>query len=307
MNRGPLRLTQENRGPMFRSTITRPGPQRVAQFLCLATLLLVLLNGCGSPPNVTAVKSEDAERGVAPHTDAEAPAAVAPDNAALARAPAEAGSSAAGLKLSGRVVLQGSPPARRVVNTSKDPACATLHGGKPVLDEELIVSDDGGVKNAFVFLRRGAPKRDYPVPEKPARLNQQGCMFQPRVQGVRVGQRLLVSNADPVTHNVRSFPVLNQAFNFGQPADTGARERIFQQAEREIEVQCDVHPWMHAYIFVMDHPFFSVSGDDGTYSIEGLPPGEYALESWHEKLGKQRKTVMVSDSSLVDVSFTYQQ
>jgi hypothetical protein len=249
----------------------------------------------------------DAERGAAPHADAKAPAAVARDNAATAQAPAEAGPPVASVRLSGRVILEGSPPARRVVNTSKDPACATLHDGKPVLDEDLIVSDGGGVKNAFVYLRRGAPKQSYPVPEQPAVLNQQGCMFQPRVQGVRVGQRLLVGNADPVTHNVRSFPVLNQAFNFGQPADTGARERIFEQAEREIEVQCDVHPWMHAYIFVMDHPYFSVSGDDGAYAIDGLPPGEYALESWHEKLGKQRKDVMISDSSPVDVSFTYQQ
>ena len=130
-------------------------------------------------------------------------------------------------------------------------------------------------------------------------------MFRPRVQGVRVGQQLLVGNGDPVTHNVRSFPVLNQAFNFGQPPDTDPRERVFERAEREIEVQCDFHPWMHAYIFVMDHPFFSVSDDDGTYAIDGLPPGEYTLESWHEKLGKQRKTVTVGGDDLVDVNFTF--
>src|SRR5262249_43487124 len=135
---------------------------------------------------------------------------------------------------------------------------------------------------AFVYLRRGAPKKDYPLPAKPATLDQKGCMFQPRVQGMRVGQPLQVGNADPVTHNVRSFPTLNQAFNFGQPAETRQRERIFDHAEREIEIQCDIHPWMHAYIFVMDHPFYCVSADDGKYTIDGLPPGEYTLESWHE-------------------------
>jgi hypothetical protein len=81
---------------------------------------------------------------------------------------------------------------------------------------------------------------------------------------------------------------------------------VFTQAEREVEVQCDIHPWMHAYIFVMDHPFFSVSGDDGAYAIEGLPPGDYTLECWHEKLGKQRKDVKLGDEAL-DVSFTFQQ
>lgn len=244
----------------------------------------------------------------APRSDADTPAiAAVPDEATVAHTPPEAGPPVSGVKLSGRVLFHGSPPARRVINTSKDAQCAKLHGDKPVWDEDLIVSDSGGVKNAFVFLRRGAPKRDYPLPEKPAVLNQQGCMFRPRVQGVRVGQRLLVGNGDPVTHNVRSFPILNQAFNFGQPPDTDTRERIFEQAEREIEVQCDIHPWMHAYIFVMDHPFFSVSDDDGKYAIDGLPPGEYTLESWHEKLGKQRQTVTVGDVLLVDVNFTYQQ
>lgn len=292
---------------MSKLRITRLDRQQVIPCLCLVAVLVVSLTGCGSPPNATAVNRADAEREEAPHTGADAPVTAAPENGAATPTLAETGPPGASVRLSGRVILEGSPPARRVVNTSKDPACATLHDGKPVLDEDLIVSDGGGVKNAFVYLRRGAPKQSYPLPEKPAVLNQQGCMFQPRVQGVRVGQRMLVGNADPVTHNVRSFPILNQAFNFGQPAGTDPRERTFEQAEREIEVQCDVHPWMHAYIFVMDHPYFSVTGDDGAFAIDGLPPGEYALESWHEKLGKQRKTVMASDSSPVEVSFTYQQ
>ncbi|MBI2826331.1 MAG: hypothetical protein HYX69_16740 [Planctomycetia bacterium] len=188
---------------------------------------------------------------------------------------------------------------------SKDAKCIEMHDGKPVLDEDLLVATGGGLKNAFIRVGRGAPKADYPMPERPAELNQQGCMFRPRVQGVRVGQKLLVGNADPVTHNVRSFPVFNQPFNFGQPAGTDPRERVFQKAEREIEVQCDFHQWMHAYIFVMDHPFFDVSADDGAYALRHLPPGEYTLETWHEKLGKQKKTITVADRDLADVDFTY--
>ena len=75
--------------------------------------------------------------------------------------------------------------------------------------------------------------------------------------------------------------------------------------EREIEIQCDFHLWMHAYIFVMDHPFYAVSADDGTFAIEGLPPGDYTLEAWHEKLGRQRQAVKVTDKGLADVTFTY--
>ncbi len=210
-----------------------------------------------------------------------------------------------GAKVTGRVMYRGTPPARRAINMTKDAKCIELHGDKPVLDEDLIVGPDGGLKNAFVRVQRGAPKRDYPMPEADARLDQQGCMFRPRVQGIRVGQKLLVGNGDPVTHNVRSFPVVNAAFNFGQPPSTEPRVRVFERAEREIEIQCDFHLWMHAYVFVMDHPFYSVSDDSGAFSIEGLPPGEYTLECWHEKLGKKRSTVKVGDVELADVNFTY--
>ena len=213
-------------------------------------------------------------------------------------------SAATGVKVTGRIRYEGTPPERRTINTAKDPQCAKLHGDKPVLDEDLLVSD-GGVANAFVFVRRGAPKSNDPPPAKPAELNQKGCMFHPRVQGIRVGQKLLVGNNDPVTHNVRSFPALNQAFNFGQPPATDPRERVFEKAEREIEVQCDIHPWMHAYVFVMDHPYYSVSSASGGYTIEGLPPGEYTFECWHEKLGRERKTITVSTSPMADVDFSF--
>ena len=211
----------------------------------------------------------------------------------------------AGTKLSGRVAYKGTPPTRRVVNMTKDPKCIEMHGKKQVLEEELLVDKSGGLKNVFVRVQRGAPKADYPLPKEPAVIDQKDCAFHPRVQGVRVGQKLLVTNSDPVTHNVRAFPTLNPAFNFGQPPKTEPRERVFEQAEREIEIQCDFHLWMHAYIFVMDHPFYAVSADDGTFTIEGLPPGDYTLEAWHEKLGRQRQAVKVTDKGLADVTFTY--
>jgi hypothetical protein len=202
-------------------------------------------------------------------------------------------------------VLKRAAPKRRIVNMSKDPQCIKLHQGEPVLDEDLIVADDGGVKNVFVYVRRGVPEGEYPMPSEPAILDQKGCMYHPRVQGVRVGQKVLVGNGDPVTHNVRSFPVLNKPFNFGQPPDTDPRERVFDKPEREIEVQCDFHPWMHAYIFVMDHPFFAVTGDDGGYSIAGLPPGEYTLSIWHEKLGTKQQKVAIDPGGKATLDFAY--
>jgi len=285
---------------MSRLKITRHDHRVIWSRACCAALLLVLSGGCGSPRNATPISGADAAPDDPPSPAAQRPVITnVADTVAVAKSP-----SSAGVKLSGRVVYRGSPPARRPINMSKDAKCIELHGDKPVLDEDLIVSSGGGLKNAFVRVLR-APKMDYPMPEKPAVLDQKDCMFRPRVQGVRVGQKLLVGNGDPVTHNVRSFPTLNPAFNFGQPPETDPRERVFERAEREIEVQCDFHLWMHAYIFVMDHPFFSVSEDDGAYAINGLPPGNYTLETWHEKFGRQRKTVDVSSDDVVDVNFTF--
>lgn len=273
--------------------MTYPGLRHVPLRACLAALLPVLVTGCGSPSDATA--------------DSSSKTVTAPDGVPGGRPVATPAASGAkgGVKLSGRVVFDGPPPERRVVNMSKEAKCIELHGDKPVLDEDVIISDKGGVKNAFVYVRRGAPKVEYPMPEKPAALDQKGCMYRPRVQGMRVGQRLLVGNGDPVTHNVRSFPLKSRPFNFGQPPGTEPRERIFDAPEREIEVQCDIHPWMHAYLFVMEHPFYAVSGDDGTYTIDGLPPGEYTLAIWHEKFGRQQQTVTVGDSPLADVNFTF--
>ena len=296
----------------------------VASRAALVAFVLAFTSGCGRPSNTAIPRSPSAGRGQLRLVNAHAPiTAVALTQITAASAPAKADppasgdvpnkpvgtasteSAAKGAKLSGRVSFEGPVPQRRVISMGKDAKCVEIHGDKRVLDEDLIVSESGGVKNAFVSILRGAPKLKYPLPEQPAVLDQKGCMYHPRVQGVRVGQRLLVGNGDPVTHNVRSFPVANRAFNFGQPPEVEPRERVFERAERAIEVQCDFHSWMHAYIFVMDHPFFDVSKDDGTYSIDGLPPGEFTLEVWHEKLGRQRKAITVVDGNLTDVSFVY--
>ena len=272
-------------------------------------MLLCFATGCGTRAGAEALRGGDAAScelcsalARTPSTGLRTLTVALADTAGQGDRPAS--TATGGAKIAGRVLYEGDPPKRRVINTAKDPQCAKLHGDKPVLDEDLIVTD-GGLANAFVFVRRGAPKSTDPPPEKPAELNQRGCMFHPRVQAIRVGQKLLVGNADPVTHNVRSFPALNAAFNFGQPPDTPPRQRLFDKAEREIEVQCDIHPWMHAYIFVMEHPYYCVSADKGAYSIDGLPPGEYMLECWHEKLGRQRKTITMGTSALADVDFTF--
>jgi len=277
-------------------------------WVALSTLLTTLPIGCGSP-------AVSMDTGNSTKLATSEPTAQSAEVAREQARPIAAGSgevpptvrtaASSGVALRGRVLFNGPAPQRPAINMSKDAACIKIHGDKRVLSEELIVGDGGGVKNAFVYVRRGAPKIDYPVPDKIVELDQKGCMYHPRVQGMMAGQKLKVLNSDPVTHNVRSFPVRNRAFNFGQPADSGPRERVLETAEPQIEIQCDIHPWMHAYLFVMDHPFFAVSDATGGWSIEGLPPGQYSLAIWHEQLGKQQQDIKVVDQTLDGVNFTF--
>ncbi len=298
-------------------------PFQLARRACLLIVLVALSVGCGSPTTATPSDSDQEQDATVakagglksePQSGASAPdgdeiTSRPPDDAASARARDDAAldrkEAAGGVALRGRVLFDGPKPERREINMTKDPTCIKLHGDKPVLSEELIVGDDGGVQNVFVYIRRGAPKVEYPVPDEVIELDQKDCMYRPRVQGMRVGQMLRVLNNDPVTHNVRSYPVRNRAFNFGQPAESGPRDRVFDSPEREIEIQCDIHPWMHAYLFVMEHPFFAVTDDNGNYSIADLPAGDYSLAIWHEQLGKQQRDVTVAEHDAVDINFTY--
>ena len=129
-------------------------------------------------------------------------------------------------------------------------------------------------------------------------------MYRPRVQGVRVGQTLRIVNSDSFTHNVYSFARRNRAFNIGQPGQ-GTREKVFRRPEPAIKVQCDIHPWMTAYLFVLDHPFFAVSDESGSFAISGLPAGKHTLVAWHEKLGQQETQISVT-SEVTDVNFEFQ-
>jgi len=267
-----------------------------------ALCLLGLGSGCGAQSHAASEATNPAQ---SPSDSSAEPQLLAlADKTTDGKAGKPAAASAVGgATLRGRVVFDGPPPKRRVINMTKDKECIKLHGEKQVLDESVIVGSDGAVQNAFVYIRRGAPKADYPIPPEPIALVQENCMYRPRVQGMLTGQTLSVLNGDPLTHNVRSFPIRNKAFNFGQPAKSEPRERVFASPEREIEIQCDIHPWMHAYLFVMDHPFFAVSEADGTFAIAGLPPGKYTLAVWHEVLGKQDLDVTVAAQDQGDVDF----
>jgi hypothetical protein len=209
----------------------------------------------------------------------------------------------AGNSVTGVVRFDGPAPKREPIPLT--PETRKLYKAPP-LKEETIVGSDGGVVNVFVYVKEGLPAdKTYPVPEKARVLNQEKSMFRPRVQGVLVGQDLLMRNSDPVIHNVRSLSEENRPFNIGQPANTPDRKKVFKESEGPIEVRCDFHPWMKAFFFVMEHPFFAVTDEKGRFKITNLPDGAYTLAIWHETLGRQEREFTVRTHPFKGLVFTF--
>jgi hypothetical protein len=221
----------------------------------------------------------------------------------LAAAPITAAPEATG-SLKGRIRLSGPEPGNRVIRMGMDPVCAKIWAGKkpgPV-DEVVVISNDGGLMNAFVKLEGSFPAT--PVPAQPVLLEQKACFYQPRVIGARVGQVLRVRNDDNLLHNVHSSSSRRNSFNVGQP-QAGISSDFKLSDEEMLHVGCDVHRWMTAWIGIVSHPYFAVSGADGSFAITNVPAGKRTVSVWHEKLGVLTKTVDVKPGAATTVDFLY--
>ena len=138
--------------------------------------------------------------------------------------------------------------------------------------------------------------------------DQKGCHYSPHVFGVQVGQPIEIVNSDATLHNIHAMPKTNKEFNTAQPIQGMKTSHTFEAKEESVVIpfKCDVHGWMNAFVGVLDHPYFAVTKNDGTFSIPNLPPGKYTLAAWHEKLGTQTLEVTVAaKESKSDANFTF--
>jgi hypothetical protein len=187
------------------------------------------------------------------------------------------------------------------IDMSSDPACVSANKSR-IYDDSLIVGGFNQVSNAFIYIKSGLDGKLFQPPSTPVTIDQRGCWFHPRIIGLQTGQELDIVNSDPVTHNIHPLAHLNHEWNHSQESGDPPMKRRFLKPEI-IPVKCNIHSWMHAYLAVVDSPYFAVSGQDGKFNLPNLPPGSYAVALWHEKLGTQEQQVIVPPNGNVTVSF----
>ena len=237
---------------------------------------------CGGSMIVSCGDDKPAQAPVVVKVEA-APAAPLAKVEAPAPAPAKVASEPVkGASISGTVKVKGDVKKRKKIKMDADPKCAAMHAEPPLM-EDIVVDGNGNVQWAFVYVKKGAEGKKPTEAPAQAVINQVGCHYEPHVLGIVVGAELLIKNSDDLLHNIHALPFSNKEFNFGQPTKGLEEKKTFTTQEVMVKVKCDVHPWMSAWIGVVDHGFFAVTGADGKYAIPGgLPDGKYTVEVWHE-------------------------
>ncbi len=216
--------------------------------------------------------------------------------------------------LSGKITFDGQvpsfPPLVKKGMASKDVAvCAAT---KDIPNEQLLVGPGGGIKNVFIYLAKAPKGVEIPeVPSATVDCDQKECLFLTHALIVRTGQTILVKSGDGVAHNTHTYPVRNASVNFSIAPDfrEGAKLVYAKPENAPFEVKCDIHPWMKSFHLAVDHPYFAVTAEDGSFEIPKVPAGEQTFRIWHEKVDggfldrKYKVTIKANEKTEVAESF----
>jgi plastocyanin len=208
-------------------------------------------------------------------------------------------------QVTGKITFTGKAPARKKIDMDEDPQCAKLHKGGFLWDESVDVGKNHGLGNVFIYIKKGLEDKKFEPPSEPVVIDQQGCWFEPRIVAMQAGQSLKATNSDPVTHNIHPRAEVNREWNQNQPEGAPPAVRKFSLPEVMIRVKCNIHPWMKAWIGVVDNPYFAVTKSDGEFDFKNVPPGTYTLEAWQEELGSQEQQVTVAASGKASADFVF--
>ena len=188
--------------------------------------------------------------------------------------------------ITGKVSYTGAAPELKKIDTSADAACTSK---SPNLTTEDWVVKDGKLANTYVYIKSGTladgskiSDLTFATPTTAVTLDQNGCHYKPHVLGVMVNQPINITNSDPTTHNIHFTPKNNPDWNQSQVNGAAPMTHKLAVAEVLVPVKCNQHPWMKSYVGVTKHPFFAVTGEDGSFTIKGVPAGKYTVVAWHE-------------------------
>ena len=214
-----------------------------------------------------------------------------------------------GGSIKGIVKFAGKQLRQKKNDVGADAFCSKAHKDQPLLKETYVWGKNNTLQNVFVYVSKGLGGKKFDPPAKKAVVDQFGCAYLPHVQGIMVGQELEIRSSDATLHNVKVVAKKNRSSNNGMPGGSKPISKKFSKPEMPVKLQCDVHNWMIAHLHVMEHPFFAVTQDDGTFEIKGLPDGKYEVAVWHEfkKFGPDKESVSVElkDGGTAQVKFMY--
>jgi plastocyanin len=207
--------------------------------------------------------------------------------------------------VTGKITLKGTPPAE--AELTMDPACGNARGERTIKSRHYAVGKDNGLADVFVYVKSGLSSKPAPA-AAPAVLDQKGCEYIPYVIGAQTGQTIAVKNSDPLLHNVHPVPTVagNKEYNQAQIPKGPDLKFSWDKPEIFIRFKCDVHPWMFAYVGLVDHPYHAVTDANGNFTIKGLPPGEYEIVAVHRKThapayaGEVQKVKVSADGAKVN-------
>lgn len=205
--------------------------------------------------------------------------------------------------IAGTVTLKGTPPPEITIDLTVNPQCGATHS-EPMKTRFYEVGANKGLKDVVVMLT-GLSGKSTGASAPPLLLDQKGCEYLPYISAVQTGQKILVRNSDTQLHNVHPTPEAdgNEEKNIAQMPGSPDLTFTFPAAENFIRFKCDVHPWMYAYVTVVDHPYFAVTDKDGKFSITNVPRGTYTIQAMHRKAGKAQQQITVSTNA-VTADFT---
>jgi plastocyanin len=202
--------------------------------------------------------------------------------------------------IEGTVDFTGKAPTPAKLHREADPYCAKT----PMTDPSVLVKN-GKLENVWVHVTKGASGAAKVDTSKTVEMDQKTCMYTPRMTTAVVGQKIQAKNGDPVLHNVHTYMGSATVFNKGMPNEKTPAIEYTAKDEGMMRWKCDVHPWMRGYIGISKNGLQAVSGSDGTFKIDNVPPGKYTLESWHEKYGTKTQEVTVEAGKPAKVTFKY--